>query len=144
MLAALAMPVMTAAQVEGGVYIAGNGFSLEQAATRGLAQNPGGQRFFLLVLPPHTRALALTAPEPEVALRNRILAGNGQLLVCQRDIDSGAIDPSNLAHGVITVRSWPPPGSNELPDGQRYFANEDPVNLPQSNESLRRVRATCS
>jgi hypothetical protein len=143
-LVAFALPVLAAAQTEGGVYIAGDGFTLEQAATRGLAQNPGGQRFFLLVLPPNTRALTMTAPEPQVALRNKVLAGNGVLMVCQRDIDSGTIDPTNLPPGVIAVRGWPPPGSNELPDGQRYFPNEDPANLPRANEALRRLRSTCS
>lgn len=126
------------------MYIAGNGFTLEQAATRGLAQNPGGQRFFVLVLPPNTRALAMTAPESLVAERNRILAGNGLLLVCQRDVDSGAIDAANLMPGVIVVRGWPPPGSNALPEGQKFYPDEDPASLPQATDVLRRLRATCS
>jgi hypothetical protein len=45
------------AQDEGGLYIAGSQFSFEQAANRGLAQNAGGQRFFLLTLPPQAQAL---------------------------------------------------------------------------------------
>jgi hypothetical protein len=141
---ALTLPGFATAQVEGGLYIAGNGFSLEQAVSTSLAQNPGGQRFFLLVLPPNTRALAMTAPDTLVAVRNRVLAGNGLLLVCQRDIDSGAVDPTNLLPGVIAVRGWPPPGSDALPEGQRYYPDEDPANLPQATEALRRLRATCS
>jgi len=143
-LVALILPGFATAQVEGGLYIAGNGFSLEQAVSTSLAQNPGGQRFFLLVLPPNTRALAMTAPDTLVAVRNRVLAGNGLLLVCQRDIDSGAVDPTNLLPGVIAVRGWPPPGSDALPEGQRYYPDEDPANLPQATEALRRLRATCS
>jgi hypothetical protein len=46
--------------------------------------------------------------------------------------------------GVVAVRGWPPPGSNALPAGQRYFADENPDNLPASNEALRRARTTCS
>jgi hypothetical protein len=140
----LTLPCLALAQAEGGLYIAGNGFTLQQAATRALAQNPGGQRFFLLVLPPHTRALAMTAPESLVAVRSQVLAGNGVLLVCQRDIDNGAVDPTNLLPGVIAVRGWPPPGSNALPPGEKYYPDEDPANLPQATEALRRVRATCS
>jgi hypothetical protein len=142
--AALAVSLVVGAQVEGGLYIAGNGFTLEQVADRGLAQNPGGQRFFVLVLPPHTAALTLTAPDKQVSVRNRILAGNGVLLVCQRDIDSGTINRANLAPGVIPVRGWPPPGSDALPEGQRYYPDENPANLPQATTALRRLRATCS
>lgn len=143
-LVALTLPGFATAQVEGGLYIAGNGFSLEQAVSTSLAQNPAGQRFFLLVLPPNTRALTMTAPDALVAVRNRVLAGNGQLLVCQRDIDNGAVDPTNLLPGVVAVRGWPPLGSNALPEGQRYYPDEDPANLPQATEALRRLRATCS
>jgi len=143
-LVVLTLPGFATAQVEGGLYIAGNGFSLEQAVSTSLAQNPAGQRFFLLVLPPHTRALTMTAPDTLVAVRNRVLAGNGQFLVCQRDIDDGAVDPTNLLPGVVAVRGWPPPGSNALPEGQRYYPDEDPANLPQATEALRRLRATCS
>jgi len=142
--AAFALLLPAAAQSEGGLYIAGNGFTLEQAVTRGLAQNPDGQRFFMLVLPPNTRALTMTAPETLVAVRNRVLAGNGQLLVCQRDIDNGQVDPINLLPGVVAVRGWPLPGSNALPEGQKYYANENPATLPQATEALRRLRATCS
>jgi hypothetical protein len=46
--------------------------------------------------------------------------------------------------GVVPVRGFPPRGSSELPHGERYFPDEDPSNLPESNELLRRLRATCS
>jgi hypothetical protein len=42
------------------------------------------------------------------------------------------------------VRGWPPPGSQALPDGQRYYPGENPANLPAANEALRRLRSTCS
>ena len=41
-----------ASAAEGGLYIAGAGFSFQQAAERALAQNVGGSRFFVLTLPP--------------------------------------------------------------------------------------------
>jgi hypothetical protein len=141
---ALLCPPATRAQSEGGLYIAGNGFSFQQAAQRGIAQNPRGRRFFVLAVPPETAALLSTAPPAMVTLRERVVAANGALLVCQRDIGNGRVNAANLAPGVVPVRGWPPKGSNELPSGQRYFANENRANLPASNEALRRLRSTCS
>jgi hypothetical protein len=139
---ALAASLSTAAsaQTEGGLYIAGAGFTFQEAAQRGIAQNPGGRRFFVLSLPPETRALASTATPAQQRLRERVLAANGVLLVCQRDLDNGRIHAANLAPGIVPVRG----NSNELPAGQRYFANENPADLPAANEALRRLRSTCS
>lgn len=145
LLAAL-LPLSSAmAQSEGGLYIAGAaGFKFQQAAERGLAQNPGGRRFFVLAVPPQTSALKMSAAGPLAELRDRVIAGNGVLLVCQRDIDKGRIDPKELVPGVVAVRGWPEPGSNEIPPGKRYFADEDSSRLPAANEALRRLRSTCS
>jgi hypothetical protein len=142
---AAAIPALAHAQSEGGLYVAGGaGFTFQQAADRGVAQNPGGQRFFVLAVPPETAALMTTASGALAAARNRVVAANGVLLVCQRDIDSGKINPANLVPGVVPVRGWPPPGSQALPDGQRYYPGENPANLPAANEALRRLRSTCS
>lgn len=132
------------AQSDGGLYIAGAGFSFQTAAERALSQNAGPNRFFLLTLPPETAALSFTAPAALAALRHRVAKANGVLLVCQRDIANGSINPANLTPGVVPIRGWPPVGSNELPDGQRYFRGENPANLPAADEALRRLRATCS
>lgn len=129
---------------EGGLYIAGAGFSFEVAAERGMAQNPGGRRFFLLTLPPEAAALGASASPAQRRLRERVLAANGVLLVCQRDLDNRRIDAARLAGGVVPVRGWPETGSNELPAGQRYFPNEDPSTLPAANEALRQLRSTCT
>jgi hypothetical protein len=137
-------PVPATGASEGGVYIAGDGFSFQQAADRGLAQNPRGQRFFLLALPPETAALTAMATKSAAALRDRVIAAGGVLFVCQRDIDSGAIDPSKLVNGVVAVRGFPSPGSNAMPPGERYFPGENRDNLPTSSEGLRRLRTTCS
>ena len=132
------------AQSDGGLYIAGAGFSFQTAAERALSQNAGPNRFFLLTLPPETAALSSTAPAALAALRHRVAKSNGVLLVCQRDIANGSINPANLTAGVVAVRGWPPSGSNELPDGQRYFRGENPADLPAADEALRRLRSTCS
>lgn len=132
---ASAVPESALAQDEGGLYIAGSGFSFEQAANRGLAQNPKGQRFFVLALPPNATALTKAAPKS---------AAGGVLLVCQRDIDNRSIDAARLVPGVVPVRGFPPADSSALPHGERYFAGENPDNLPRSNEALRRLRSACS
>jgi len=132
------------AQFEGGLYIAGAGFSFQVAAETAMSQNAGGRRFFLLSLPPETAALSATAPAALATLRNRVVAANGVLLVCQRDIENGRIRPASLAPGVVAVRGWPRPGNNELPDGQRYFKDENPANLPAADEALRQLRSTCA
>jgi len=143
-LLAVAGASAASAPSEGGLYIAGASFSFEVAAERAMSQNPGGRRFFVLVLPPEAAALGASASPAQRRLRERVLAANGMLLVCQRDLDNGRIDAARLVSGVVPVRGWPSPGSNELPAGQRYFPNEDPSRLPAANEALRQLRSTCS
>ncbi|MEF8728960.1 MAG: hypothetical protein V5B34_12230 [Accumulibacter sp.] len=140
----VALPATVSAQAEGGLYIAGDGFSFQAAADQGMAKNPRGRRFFLLSLPPETAALARTAARPLAAVRERVVAANGVLFVCQRDVDNGSLDLSLLVPEVIAVRGWPSPGSPQIPKGQRYFPDENPAVLPKANNSLRRLRTTCS
>ncbi|MGL6110570.1 MAG: hypothetical protein ACRC2B_10790 [Rubrivivax sp.] len=143
LLAGVALPCVSA-QPEGGLYVAGDGFSFQVAAQRALSQNPRGARFFLLSLPPQTAALRASMTGRTATLRQQVRAANGVLLVCQRDIDAGHVDAAELVAGVVVVRGWPPQGSSALPHGQRYFAHENPAQLPASNEALRRLRSTCS
>jgi hypothetical protein len=143
-LLAAAAGTATAQATEGGLYIAGDGFSFKTAAERGLAQNPGGRRFFLLTLPSQAASLRLNATPTQARLRERVIAGNGVLLVCQRDLDKRRFNAAQLVPQVVPVRGWPPQGSNELPPGERYFPGEDRSNLPSADEALRRLRSTCS
>ncbi len=143
-LIACAIPRVVLAQDEGGLYIAGDGFSFEQAAGQGLTRNPKGQRFFVLALPPNTAALTQAATPSDAAVRERIVAAGGVLLVCQRDIDNGSIDAAKLVPGVVAVRGFPPRGSSALPSGERYFPDEDRANLPRNNATLQRLRNACS
>ena len=131
-------------QTEGGLYIAGDGFTFEQAAGQGLARNPKGQRFFVLVLPPNGAALTKSASRTAAATRDRVVAAGGVFFVCQRDIDSGAIDASKLLPGVVAVRGFPPRGSDALPRGERAFPDENAAALPTDNTTLNRLRSACS
>jgi hypothetical protein len=133
-----------AARSEGGLYVAGYGFGFEEVARRAIEQNAGGGRFFVLVLPEEAGALTNRAARRLVAARDRVVAANGVLLVCQRDVDEGRIDPAGLVPSVAAVRGWPPPGGAAVPPGERHVAGEDPAALPASDTALRRLRATCS
>ncbi len=143
-LLACALPRTALAQAEGGLYIAGYRFNFERAAEQGLARNPSGQRFFVVALPPNTVALTTAATPSDVAVRERVVAAGGQLLVCQRDVDNGKINAATLVPGVAAVRGFPPRGSNAIPRGERYYPDEDRSVLPQDNRSLKRLRKTCS
>jgi len=143
-LIAIALPRLVHAQDEGGLYIAGSRDSFERAAEQGLARNPAGQRFFVLALPPNTVALTTAATPSAAAVRERVVAAGGLLLVCQRDIDNGQIDAAALVPGVSAVRGFPPRGSNAIPRGERYYPDEDRTRLPQDNRSLKRLRKACS
>jgi len=140
---AFAAPALVA-QAPGGLYIAGDEFDFEQAAQTALAENAGGQRYYVLVLTPASQALSRQAPGKLAALRGQFLASGGTLLACQRDLASGAIDPKNLVPGVVPVRGWPPPDVDLWPPNQLYYPGENPAQLPVPTEQLRRVRAACS
>ena len=144
LVAACAAAPAARAQAEGGLYIAGDGFTFEQAAEQGLARNPKGQRFFVLVLPPNGAALTKSASRTAAATRDRVVAAGGVFFVCQRDIDSGAIDASKLLPGVVAVRGFPPRGSDALPRGERAFPDENAAALPTDNTTLNRLRSACS
>jgi hypothetical protein len=143
-LIACALPRAALAQAEGGLYIADNRSNFERAAEQGLARNPAGQRFFVLALPPNTVALTTAATPSAAALRERVVAAGGLLLVCQRDIDNGKVDAAALVPGVFAVRGFPPRGSNAIPRGERYYPDEDRTRLPQDNRSLKRLRKACT
>ena len=143
-LLACTTPRIAIAQDEGGLYVAEGRFSFEQAAEQGLARNPKGQRFFVLALPPNAAALTKAASKSAAAVRDRVVAAGGVLMVCQRDLDSGAIDAAALLPAVVIVRGFPPRGSDALPAGERYFPGENREKLPANNETLRRLRSACS
>lgn len=134
----------TTAQEPGGLYIAGDQFTFEQAAQRALNENVQGERFFVVVLPPAAQPLERESSGEAVALRNRILVARGVLIVCQRDVASGAVNASSLVPGVVALKGWPPPDFDAWPPNQLYYPGENPSRLPVPTEQLRRARAVCS
>lgn len=134
----------TALAETGGLYIAGSGFTFQEAVERGVAVNTISSRFFVLAVGDAVRGLSVVAPPELVKVRNQGAAAGALYLVCQRDLDRGDFLLTDLVPGVVAVRGFPPPGSSELPPGEKYYPGEEPGNLPESTEMLRRLRATCS
>lgn len=142
--AAAISAVPARAQNGGGLYIAGAGETFAEAARQALAESGGG-RFFVLLVPPETEALAASGASAEaVQLRSKILASGGSLVVCRRDVDSGAVPAAGLMAGVQVVRGWPQPGGPQLLPNSDYYPDETPGALPTATEQLRRLRSTCS
>lgn len=139
-----AIATAAGAQASGGLYVAGGNFDFTQAVERALSQNPTPSKFFVLATGDAVRGLSVVAPPELVEVRNRGSARGAVYLVCRRDIDREVIRLTDLVSGVVPVRGWPPPGSNDLPEGTNYYRGEEPSNLPGSNELLRRLRSTCS
>lgn len=133
------------AQNAGGLYIAGAGFSFVQAARQALAESGSRGKFFLLVLPPATEALAASGASAEaVDLRSQIQARGGSLLVCRRDVAAGAMPAAGLIPGVQVVRGWPQPGGPQPAPNSDFYPDENPAALPAATDLLHRLRATCS
>lgn len=133
-----------AAQGGGGLYVAGSGFGFTQTVERAVVQNPAASRFFVLVTADALRGLTQLAPDDMVAARNLGARSGAVFLVCRRDIEREQINLNDLVSGVVPVRGWPAPGSNELPEGTLYYRDEDPSTLPKAADLLRRLRSTCS
>jgi hypothetical protein len=98
----------------------------------------------VVAVPPEALGFAQDAPKQLASLRTRAQAAGAQFFVCQRDVDAGTVKIKDLAPGVVAVRGWPPKGSNALPAGSRYYADEDPAPLPKSTTVLRRLREICT
>ena len=138
------MASTASAQGNGGLYVAGGNLDFTQAVERALAQQPTTSKFFVLVTGDAVRGLSVVAPPELVEVRNRGAARGAVYLVCRRDIEREVFRLTDFVSGVVAVRGWPPPDSNELPEGTSYYRGEDPSLLPSSTELMRRLRSTCS
>ena len=138
-----AVPVASA-QSEGGLYIAGAGFTFQQAVQQGIAKNPGGQRFFVLAIPPETRAMTTTASGQLAAARERVVAAGGVLIRLPARHRQRQDRRSQPGSRRASVRGWTRVRTDDMPLGARYFKDEDPSTLPASSNALRQLRSTCA
>lgn len=143
--AALAGAATAWAQGPGGLYIGGDEVSLSASLQQALTNNPApGGRFFVLVLPAAQSALS-SAEGPGLRRQLALVRERGgSVLVCRRDVASGAIKPSLLGGAVTEVRGWPMPGGEQFVPGSFYYPGESPESLPEAHDLLKRLRSTCS
>lgn len=80
-----------------GVYIAGQGFTLEQALEQALAEQQGGQAFWIVAAGREARRVL----DPEAAAVLRAAARGGTIFVCETDLPPGA----RLPPGLVLVRA---------------------------------------
>jgi hypothetical protein len=139
-----AMATAAGAQGSGGLYVAGANFDFTQAVERALAQHPTPSKFFVPATGDSVRGLSVVASPELVEVRNRGAARGRGLLGVPARYRARSLQHERAGTGVVAVRGWPPPGSNELPEGTNYYRGEDPSTLPSSSELLRRLRSTCS
>ncbi len=138
-------PALASAQGAGGLYIASGQYSFANAVRQGLADNPGGGRFYVLAVPPATQALLASGANPEDAdLRSRAREAGVQFLVCRRDVQNGSVISGNLVPGVGVVWGWPEGPDAPAPDANNLFPGESASEFPASMELMRRIRSTCS
>jgi intracellular sulfur oxidation DsrE/DsrF family protein len=138
-----AAAALAAAPNEGGaVYIAGDGFSLEQAVADAKAGDDGvpASRFAVLAIGPEVGKLTYEGSGPDIRdiVRQAQIKG-GTFYLCERDVVSARISGADLLPGVQVVRGWSDAEAGATDDGQPP-AVEDPYPLAP----LRRITRICT
>ncbi len=118
-----------------GVYVAGQGFSLEQAFEQAARENEGtGQRFWIVA---SGEAARQVADGQASGLLERIRKRGGIVQVCARDLQGMA--PTTLPRGVSVV---PVPAS--AASGSEATEAEDAGEaMPQSDSGYRLILRAC-
>ena len=117
-LAVLALiTVAHAAPLGPNLYIAGDGFTLEQAAAD--AQRDGATAYKILVTGAEAqRLIAARASRDTTDLLRLARASGARVFVCARDVKALGITPRDLVKGVTTVRGYVAEPTH-LPDWER-------------------------
>ena len=129
--AALCAAALAAAQPQGGLYIAGAGFSFQGGGRARDAQNRGGQRFFLLSLPPETAALGVSRPRRHSAACANACSLPTACCWCASATSITAESPPRRWLPAWCGARLAPAGGPALPPGERYFPDENPAQLPR-------------
>ena len=117
-LAVLALvAVAHAAPLGPNLYIAGDGFTLEQAAAD--AQREGASAYKILVTGGEAqRLIASQATRDTTELLRVARASGARLYVCAKDVKALGVTPRELVKGVTTVRGYVADPAR-LPDWER-------------------------
>ena len=110
----------TAAVVNGGGYVAGDGFTLSEALAQARQEHPPGsfRPFWLLALDGAVGALARRGAGPDMATAVAdIQRRGGTVYVCEQDLRAAGLDSAELLPGVQAVRGWS--------DAESGIRNED-------------------
>ena len=117
-----------------GLYIAGDGFSLEQAIEDGLREKSGDTGFIILVLGAEIGKLGVRGASSEVGdLIQRGVRGGAVLQVCERDVKRLAFSAQDFLPMVEFIRG--------------FSTSETGTPNPEDLETpplLRRIRSLCS
>ena len=127
---------------EGEVYLAGQAFTLEQALSQALAENPADskRRFWVVVA---GRDALLATADANVGVRDsikRIQQRGGIIYVCRSDMQAHGIKSSDLIPGAAPVQGFggPPAESSSSPLTQSDRA------LPSDLQHARLILRSCA
>src|SRR6267378_2460720 len=99
------------------LYIAGDGFTLEQALAD--ARREGATAYKILVTGAEAQRLIASRATPDTTgLLRQARAGGGRVFVCAKDVKAAGVTPRELLRGVIVVRGYVA-DATRLPDGER-------------------------
>jgi hypothetical protein len=118
-LAALALiaSAHAAAPLGPNLYIAGDGFTLEQALAD--ARREGATAYKILVTGAEAQRLIASRATPDTTeLLRQARAGGGRVFVCAKDVKAAGVMPRDLLRGVIVVRGYVA-DATRLPDWER-------------------------
>ena len=108
---------LQAAPLGPNLYVAGDGFTLEQAL--GDAQRDGASAYKILLTGSEApRLIASRATRDTIELVRQVRAGGGRVFVCAKDVKAAGVMPRDLLRGVIVVRGYVADASR-LPDWER-------------------------
>ena len=137
-----AMAGHAASAASGGVYIAGQGMSLEQAFEQALAEHPGAARdtFWIVAAGDEAARLAGTGSGSALSEALKKVRGRGGVVyVCRSDMMIKGIKEEDLPEGVASVYGY---GSQEwaglLP------ARKEGVVLPENLQQSQLILRTCA
>lgn len=122
---------------DGGVYVSGQGFTLEQAVDQALAESArrDNERFWIVVSGSEVGRVTKTGAGGEIVERIRKVRDlGGAVYVCQSDLARHAISEEELLEGVERISGYgtPAPGFPAAQAGSGL-----PSSVPQSRLILR-------
>jgi intracellular sulfur oxidation DsrE/DsrF family protein len=142
LLCLLLVPALLHAQSRGGevggVYVAGDGFTLEQAAEDALRERGTGRQAVAVIGPEVARLVAVKATPRTLDLAQKLQAAGIPVYACERDVRALGVFRADLVGGVRVERGWTRLEASEAA-GERLAAKDG---TPEGQ--LRRLRRLCA